>query len=193
MAFNSKYKCIEAQIQKWISEDNIYSIVPLRFKDRYKIMKWRNEQIYHLRQQEPLTKESQDNYFNDTLSKTFNQEQPSQILFSYMVGKQCIGYGGLVHIDWNSLNAEISFIIDTLREKKEFHLHWTNFLKLIEKIAFENLKFQKIFTFAYDLRPNLYETIEKSGYVCEGILKNHYKFEDKFYDVKIHSKETCQA
>lgn len=37
-----------------------YSIVPIRYEDRFKIMEWRNEQIYHLRQREPLTKEDQD-------------------------------------------------------------------------------------------------------------------------------------
>ena len=34
---------------------NEYSIVPIRSQDRFSIMKWRNEQIYHLRQDKPLT------------------------------------------------------------------------------------------------------------------------------------------
>ncbi len=34
-----------------------YSIVPIRFEDRYDIMKWRNEQVYHLRQDGLLTDE----------------------------------------------------------------------------------------------------------------------------------------
>ena len=73
MNFFSKYSCIPAKNQKWISEDNIHSMVPIRFKDRYEIMKWRNEQIYHLRQQVPLTKESQDNYFKRQ-SQRFSQK-----------------------------------------------------------------------------------------------------------------------
>ena len=27
-----------------------YKIVPIRFEDRYSILEWRNEQMYHLRQ-----------------------------------------------------------------------------------------------------------------------------------------------
>jgi len=65
------------------SKDN-YSIVPIRFQDRYDIMKWRNDQIYHLRQRRPLTKEVQDVYFNTIVAGLFNQEQPNQILFSYL-------------------------------------------------------------------------------------------------------------
>ena len=57
-----------------------YSIVPIRYEDRYLIMQWRNDQMYHLRQNEPLTKEQQDLYFNTVVSGLFEQEKPNQIL-----------------------------------------------------------------------------------------------------------------
>jgi len=31
-------------------------------------MQWRNEQIYHLRQNKPLTKEEQGRYFNEVVA-----------------------------------------------------------------------------------------------------------------------------
>jgi len=37
-----------------------YSLVPIRIEDRFDIMKWRNEQLYHLRQNKPLEKEDQN-------------------------------------------------------------------------------------------------------------------------------------
>ena len=40
-----------------------HSLVPIRFEDRMEIMKWRNEQIYHLRQDKVLTMQDQDSYF----------------------------------------------------------------------------------------------------------------------------------
>ncbi|NLM18529.1 MAG: GNAT family N-acetyltransferase, partial [Clostridiaceae bacterium] len=97
-----------------------YSLVPIRIKDRYDIMKWRNDQIYHLRQSEPLTKEVQDDYFNNVVSKLFTQDKPNQLLFSYLYKNECIGYGGLVHINWIDKNAEISFVMNTELEKDEF-------------------------------------------------------------------------
>src|SRR5690554_7644655 len=88
-----------------------YSLVPIRMEDRFDIMKWRNEQIYHLRQSKPLTLEDQNHYFNNIVTKLFGQEQPTQILFSCLEGDRCIGYGGLVHINWLDKNAEVSFIM----------------------------------------------------------------------------------
>ena len=40
-----------------------YELVPIRFEDRTLIRTWRNEQMYHLRQMEPLTEEQQELYF----------------------------------------------------------------------------------------------------------------------------------
>ena len=48
------YKVLNKQVFK----SGVFSIVPIRFEDRIDIMKWRNEQMYHLRQDKPLTEES---------------------------------------------------------------------------------------------------------------------------------------
>ena len=100
-----------------------YSIVPIRYEDRFEIMKWRNEQIYHLRQDKPLTVDNQEYYFKNIVVNLFDQEKPNQILFSFLENDKCIGYGGLVHINWIDLNAEISFIMDTILEIEYFQSH----------------------------------------------------------------------
>lgn len=178
------YKCLSIQM---IECDN-FKIVPLRYEDRFDILKWRNEQIYHLRQDKPLTVEDQENYFNIIVDKLFNQDQPNQILFSYLKNDVCIGYGGLVHINWIDKNAEISFIINTALEKDYFHANWTKYLSLIEKVAFEDLKLHKIFTYAFDLRPHLYFALQHANFIEETRLKEHCLFGGKFIDVVIHSK-----
>jgi RimJ/RimL family protein N-acetyltransferase len=174
-------------------KNNIFSIgnhkiVPIRYEDRWDIMKWRNEQIYHLRQQKPLTETEQENYFKNTVAKLFEEEQPKQILFSYLESEKCIGYGGLVHINWIDKNAEISFLMNTTLEKDYFELHWITFLGLFEQVAFDELNFHKIFTYAYDLRPHLYHAVEKAGFEKETVLKEHCFWNGKFIDVVIHSK-----
>jgi RimJ/RimL family protein N-acetyltransferase len=165
-----------------------YSIVPIRFQDRYDIMKWRNEQIYHLRQNKPLIEKEQDFYFDTIVSQLFNQEKPNQILFSYLEGEKCIGYGGLVHINWVDKNAEISFIMATHLEQEFFKIHWVNYINLIEKAAFQDLNLHKLYTYAFDIRPHLYEAIESAGFKKEAILKEHCFFEENFKNVIIHSK-----
>jgi RimJ/RimL family protein N-acetyltransferase len=165
-----------------------FSLVPIRFEDRYTIMKWRNEQIYHLRQNLPLTKDDQDKYFNEVVVKIFDEDQPKQVLFSLLEENNCIGYGGLVHINWVDKNAEISFIMDTDFEKNDFRKYWIIFLNLLEKVAFWDLQLHKIYTYAFDLRPLLYTVLEASGFNEEARLKEHCYFEGSYLDVVINSK-----
>jgi RimJ/RimL family protein N-acetyltransferase len=165
-----------------------YKIIPIRYDDRFDIMKWRNEQIYHLRQNKPLTLENQEDYFSNVVNKLFDQEQPGQILFSYLEDGICIGYGGLVHINWIDKNAEISFIINTDLEKNNFQKHWEIFLNLIEQVAFADLKLHKISTYAFDLRPKLYPVLDNLGFTKEAVLTNHSLFNNEYVDVVIHSK-----
>lgn len=178
------YKVLNKQI---FSVDE-YSIVPIRFEDRVEIMKWRNEQIYHLRQSAPLTIEDQDFYFKNTVAKLFEQDRPNQILFSYLENDICIGYGGLVHINWIDKNAEISFIMKTELENENFHSMWLKYLMLIEKVAFTDLKMHKIFTYAFDLRPQLYTALQSANFNQDARLKEHCFFEGNYIDVVIHSK-----
>ena len=103
-------------------------MLPIRVEDKYDIMKWRNEQIFHLRQDVKLTKQMQNLYFKDNILPSFDEEHPTQILFSILKDKRCIGYGGLVHIDWINQNAEISFLMDTQLEKVFFEVYWESFL-----------------------------------------------------------------
>jgi RimJ/RimL family protein N-acetyltransferase len=178
------YKCLKKQIVEW----GELSLVPLRQQDKFDIMKWRNEQLYHLRQQNLLTAGDQKKYFDTVVAGLFTQDQPNQVLFSYLQNGKCIGYGGLVHINWKDRYAEISFIIDTVQEKDFFQQHWVTYLALIEQVAFKDLGLHKIFTYAFDLRPHLYTAVEKAGFFLEARLKEQCFFDNKFIDVVIHAK-----
>lgn len=178
------YKILKKK--KWVSE--LFSLVPIRHQDRYDIMRWRNEQIYHLRQSKPLTETDQDRYFDEVVSQLFEQEQPEQILFSFLEGERCIGYGGLVHINWGDRNAEVSFIMDTSLEAVRFDEIWKVYLSFIEEVAFQNLNLHKIYTYAFDLRSHLYDVIEAKGFAQEARLKDHALFDGSYIDVLIHAK-----
>lgn len=164
------------------------SIIPIRMRDRHVIREWRNEQMFHLRQNKLLSEEDQNNYFNTTMKDLFSQERPNQILFSYLENGECIGYGGLVHINWVDKNAEISFLTDTDIQGKDYEFHMISFMNLIEQVAFIELNFHKLFTYAFDVRPDIYDILEKSGFNKEATLKEHCFFDGKYKDVIIHSK-----
>ena len=99
-----------------------------------------------------------------------------------------IGYGGLVHINWEDKNSEISFIMNTKSEKDRFEVIWLKYLKLIELVAFKELDLNKIYTYAFDLRPHIYPIFESCGFKKEARLSLHKKIDDLYYDVVIHSK-----
>lgn len=184
MKFPSRYSIL----QRSLFQKGDYKIVPIRYKDRLDIMKWRNAQLYHLRQEKPLTEKDQETYFQNVVSKLFEEPNPKQLLFSYLERENCIGYGGLVHINWKDKNAEISFIIDPALEKNYFQLHWITFLSLLERAAFDELGLHKIYTYAFDLRPHLYKAVEAAGYSKEAELEEHFLYNEEYKSVVIHSK-----
>jgi len=175
-------------LNKQLFSNGNYSIVPIRVEDSIDIMNWRNEQIYHLRQNKPLTSKDQEFYFHNVIEKIFDENQPNQILFSYLEKGKCIGYGGLVHINWTDKNAEISFVMNTSLEKEFFKFHWSSFLQLLEQVAFHELNFHKIYTYAFDIRPNLFEVLSNLNYVEEANLNEHVFINGNYANIRIHSK-----
>lgn len=163
------------------------TLVPIQYDDRFLIMKWRNEQVYHLRQNRLLTEDDQQRYFDNVVNGLYDNPQPDQILFSYLEKGVCVGYGGLVHINWTDSHAEISFIMDTQIEAAHFAEHWTNYLSMLRHVAFDDLGLHKIFTYAFDLRPHLYAMLEENGFVREATLRDHCLFNGVYKDVVIHS------
>ena len=65
---------------------------------------------------------------------------------------------------------------------------WSNFLYLIEEVAFKELNLHKMYVYSFNLRPHLYTALENSNYLNEAILKDHKLISNNFVDVLIHSK-----
>ncbi|MDO7853447.1 GNAT family N-acetyltransferase [Hymenobacter convexus] len=152
-----------------------YQLVPIRYEDREPIQAWRNAQLEVLRQAAPLTVEQQDAYFQRVVMPLFEQEQPGQLLFSLLHRGELVAYGGLVHISWADLRAEVSFLVaperaaDAVIYRQDFRAH----LRLLGKVAFEELKFNRLFTETYDIRPAHVAILEESGFRLEGRLRQH--------------------
>jgi RimJ/RimL family protein N-acetyltransferase len=182
---SSRYKCLSVQHFKF----GRHELIPIRNDDRYAIMHWRNDQIDVLRQKELLTKESQDLYFENVVKPLFDEKYPSQLLFSFLEDGELIGYGGLVHINWSSKNAEVSFITNTTRSRNVslFVQDWINYLRILKSLVEANNLFTKVYTYAYDLRPPLYEALTHSFFCQEARLKEHVFIRSEYRDVLIHS------
>lgn len=178
------YACLKNQ-QFAVSH---YHICPIRVEDMLLIKEWRNEQMEILRQHEVLTDNMQKRYFQNQIMPSFALSRPAQILFSYFKDEGLIGYGGIVHINWDAKEGEVSFLVETNRAKspREYEADFTCFLKLIKEVAFHELHFQKLSTETFDIRPQHISILESMGFIQEKRLKNWVSINDKPIDALIH-------
>lgn len=167
---------------------NGYSLVPLRKEDMTAIMRWRNDQMDVLRQGKALTAADQERYYAERVLPSFTAEHPGIILFSFLLGGACVGYGGLTNIDWASKRAELSFLLETARarDEKKYAEDFGVFLALIKQAAFDDLGFHRLFAETYDIRPLHVAVLEKNGFTLEGRMKDHVFINGRFVDALLH-------
>ena len=172
-----------------------YSIESIRLEDALPVMKWRNAQLHALRQKEPLTETSQRVYFETVVNPQLSLPRPGQILVRFAYEKKLIGYGGLVHIDWNHRRAEVSFLLETERadNSDQYETDFTNFLALLKELSFTHLNFHKITTESFSHRKKHVEIIENCGFKRDGVLRDQVKVEGCWVDAVICSclKSEC--
>lgn len=165
-----------------------YELWPLREEDIFLIMEWRNQQIDVLRQTEPLTRDMQQLYYDKTICPTFQMAQPPQIVFSFLLDGRCVGYGGLVHIDWESRRGEMSFLADTERvaQLEVYERDFTHYIRLLKEVVFQDLTFHRISGETYNIRSYHVDIMQKNGFMLEGILREHVKIGGNYVDSLMH-------
>ncbi len=161
-----------------------YAFVPLRQEDMEQIRLWRNSQTAILRQNHPLSQAEQTSYFTTVILPSFSEKQPRQILFTILHNEQLLGYGGLVHIDWQARQAEVSFLLDTAIKEasRPFKECFLQFLHVIKEIAFTELKLHKLTAECYYSRYELMADLTSFGFEKEGIIYDHVLKNGSFYN-----------
>lgn len=178
------YKCLCENVYTC----NNYTLLPIREQDIMHIKDWRNAQIAVLRQKEPLTEEGQKRYFETAVWPTFMMDRPPQILFSFLKNSVCIGYGGLVHINWEDRRGEVSFLLNPERveNKKVYREDFLAYLRLLKEVAYNDLQFNRLTGETYDLRPYHVSIMEEAGFRLEGRMKRHIYHNGIYVDSLIH-------
>jgi RimJ/RimL family protein N-acetyltransferase len=163
-------------------------LVSLREQDLTLIKDWRNSQRDVLRTQKILTDNDQINYFRNVIASDFSEDNPRQILVSYLEDGQCLGYGGLTNIDWSSQRAEVSFLMKTsiTLDHTIYQKYFGEYLALLKKLAFKHIGLNRLFTETYDLRPWHIAVLERSGFRLEGRMREHVKINGEYVDSLLH-------
>ncbi|MEM7615262.1 MAG: GNAT family N-acetyltransferase [Pseudomonadota bacterium] len=136
---------------------------------------WRNAQMDVLRQTHPITAAAQRAYFETHVWPEKPRDTPRQILLAIAREGTLIGYGGLVHIDWPSRRAEVSFLVDPAleRQPKARAEVFLGYLKLVQNLAFDDLSLNRLTTETYAQRTGHIDTLEAAGFRLEGTLREH--------------------
>lgn len=161
-----RYKILSRD--KYLSQP--YSLTIVTESHIESIRVWRNDQVKVLRQEGEITKDDQIKYYKNIVWPDLNLSEPRQLLFSFFKDSELIGYGGLVHLDWERMSSEMSFLLATKRMENNSHYQdgLMNFIEMIKNIAFDELNFKKIVTETYSFRRLTIETLEKAGFLIEG-------------------------
>ena len=168
--------------------DGDRAIVPVQPEHIESIRQWRNTQLDALRQAEPISPQQQIDYYATHIWPSMTEPMPAQIVVSYLYRNVPIGYGGLVHIAWPDLRAEVSFLMDPERaaDAAIYAADFRFYLGLIKRLAFDGLGFQRLFTETYDIRQLHMATLEQSGFIREGVMRQHVRIGGFPVDSIIH-------
>ena len=152
------------------------------------IRRCRNAQMDVLRQSAPISPEEQTAYYAASIWPDMPRPQPSNILFAYIENDKFIGYGGLVHIAWEHHRAEVSFLLEPALAKSndDYARYFSVFLRLMQRVAFDNLKLHRLFTETYATRAHHISVLESTGFLREGALKHHVWIHNQPVDSLIH-------
>ncbi len=181
---SSGYTCL---IRSKISQDD-YSVRTVEARDIESIRQWRNAQMDVLRQKNEISQEEQLAYYDQYIWPTLAHAHPKNILLAYFKSDQLIGYGGLVHIEWEDRRGEVSFLLDPVRtyDQEEYKRDFLVFLNLIKSLAFEDLKLQKLYTETFATRAHHISVLEAAGFSLEGRMRQHVIINGQSVDSLIH-------
>lgn len=151
---------------------------------------WRNEQIAVLRQKTEISKSQQKKYYKKHVLPDKKSSRPKNILLAILDESGIIGYGGIVHLDWENRRGEISFLLDPLimTNKVRYEDVFRKFLKLVELVAFRELDLHRISTETYAFRGKHIQILEDCGFQKEGTLRDNVLDHGKFFNSELHAK-----
>ena len=115
--------------------------------------------------------------------------KPDQVLLRFTLEDKLIGYGGLVHLNWEDARGEVSFLLESERAKDpNLYLRECKlFMNLLMKCAFLTLNLNKISTEAYSHREFHVRALESSGFTREGILREQTQVRGVWTDAVVAS------
>lgn len=184
MKVNSDYRVLP----RLRLSDGLITLRAVEQEDVESIRLWRNAQMNVLRQASLITTEEQKRYFEEHVWPEKESTKPKQILLAIVHKGELIGYGGLVNLQWADQRAEISFLLsDQIEVQPQLRAKiFLRFLLLIKELSFRHLRLKRIWTETYAIRKAHIKSLEASGFVFEGCMRDHVLIDGERVDSLIH-------
>lgn len=158
-------------------------------EDIQDIRRWRNAQMEVLRQDSEISEAEQIAYFERVIWPDYASQTPKNILLTLSVENEMIGYGGLVHIDWQVRSAEVSILLrdDLANTAAELDVYWPKYLRAIKQLSADELGLLELTTEIYALRHRHVQKLEEAGFKEVGRKIDHVIVDGKAYDSILQS------
>lgn len=149
---------------------------------------WRNAQMDVLRQSRPIGADEQADYYGRHIWPDKARPEPANILLIVEEEGVPVGYGGLVHIAWEHRRAEISFLVkpEIAADPAGYRRCFLGFLGLAQRLAFDQLELDRLFTETYATRDRHISVLEEAGFRREGTMRHHVRIDGRPVDSIIH-------
>lgn len=168
-----------------IKGEKVY-LVSIEREDLPLLREWRNRTDYrkYFREYKEISSDMQNSWFENKVLK-----DPSTIMFSVKDIKtnELLGCCGLCYINWVHRNADLSLYIGWNNEYIDQKGFAEESCKLLFNYGFNELGLQKIWTEIYEFDNKKYELYHKMGFHDDGILRNQYFYDGKWWNSYIMS------
>jgi UDP-4-amino-4,6-dideoxy-N-acetyl-beta-L-altrosamine N-acetyltransferase len=147
------------------------------------LMNWRNEPELrkYFREYREINEHMQQSWYENRVLK-----DPNQVNFEIREkeGNELIGHCGLYYIDWVSRHAEFGIYVGDQNYRNGGY--GSDSLRTLIKYGFQDLNLNKIWCEVY-ANNNALGVYERLGFVLEGVQRQHYFNEGKYWDSRILS------
>jgi hypothetical protein len=151
----------------------------ISMQEMEQIRVWRNSQMSILRQDREISVAEQESYFQESILSDQESPLPVNILFTLWLQGELFGYGGLVHINWPSAQAEISFLIRPEWNNLEiFSTAFLLFQEFLTQLCVRNLGILTLTAESFDIEERLLmmSLLEQSGFnLVDGAQGKYFK------------------
>lgn len=165
---------------------DLVSLHAVEKEDLSKLQGWRNNQEFrkHFREYREINSARQESWFEEKVIK-----DPTTLMFSIRrnTDNELLGCCGFVYINWVHRHADLSLYIGWDDSYIDELGYAEESCRLLLKYGFDELALNKVWTEIYEFDEKKKALYDKIGFHQDGLLRQNYWYDGKWWDSRILS------